>query len=106
MNGRNQAGLFVRGNPWASQGGRARAERLTPQQRRAIARQGFAAFVERRFGGDREAAVSWLGTLGAWASDAPYRDRFPVFDHPGPCPMGRTDSENPHSHKRVCYANR
>ena len=84
--GRDNAGRFTRGNSWASAGGAARAERLTPQERRTIAARGFAAFVDRRFGGDRAAACQWLGQLGAWASDAPYRERFPVFEHPGPCP--------------------
>jgi hypothetical protein len=86
MNGRDASGRFVAGNPWASSGGQARAERLTPERRREIAAAGWAGFVARRFGGDPEAARAWLGQLGAWASDAPYRATFPIFQDPGACP--------------------
>lgn len=88
MTGRDDRGRFTRRNPYASSGGKARAARLTAEQRKAIAAQGFRAFVDTRFSGDRDKAVDWLGKLGAWASDAPYRGRFDVFEHPGPCPGG------------------
>jgi hypothetical protein len=42
--------------------------------------------VLRRFGGDAARAAAWLGRLGMWAADAPYREMFPVYEHPGPCP--------------------
>jgi hypothetical protein len=86
MSGRDTLGRFASGNPYAGDGGRARAARLTPERRREIARAGWLGLVARRFGGDREAAARWFGELGAWATDAIYRDRFPVFEHPGPCP--------------------
>src|ERR1700682_4511645 len=41
-------------------GGRARAARLAPERRRAIAAMGFQALVDQRFGGDRRAAIEWL----------------------------------------------
>lgn len=84
--GRDHRGRFAPANPWASMGGQTRAERLTPERRRQIAARGWAGLVAQRFGGDPARAAAWLGQLGAWASDAPYRDRFPVFQHPGPCP--------------------
>lgn len=90
MNGRDQRGRFTKRNPYASQGGRARAAALPAERRREIAAAGFAAFVAQRFSGDRTRAVAWLGKLGAWVSDVPYRDVFPVFEHPGPCPNGRS----------------
>lgn len=88
MTGRDAHGRFTPGNPYASKGGKARAERLTSEQRKEIARKGFYGLVAQRFNDDRDAACSWLGKLGAWASDAPYRDSFPLFPHPGPCPGG------------------
>ena len=36
MTGRDGAGKFTTGNPWASSGGRARAARLSPQERRGL----------------------------------------------------------------------
>lgn len=84
--GRKTDGRFDLCNPYCFKGGRARAEKLTPERRREIAKMGFAALVEKRFGGDRLAARLYLGLLGAWASDAPYRDLFPKFPHPGPVP--------------------
>lgn len=88
LTGRDAGGLFTRGNPWASKGGQARAAALSPERRRQIAAAGWAGFVARRFGGDPARAAAWLGQLGAWASDAAYRDSFPKFQHPGPCPGG------------------
>jgi hypothetical protein len=86
MAGRDPLGRFAPGNEYAGDGGRARAAQLSPQRRREIARAGWEGLIRRRFGGDREAAERWFGRLGAWASDAAYRDAFPVFQHPGPCP--------------------
>jgi hypothetical protein len=40
-------------------GGLARARALSPDRRSAIAALGFAALVEKRFGGDRRAAIDW-----------------------------------------------
>lgn len=88
MSDRDALGRFLPGNVTASTGGKLRAERLSPERRQAIARAGWRGLVNRRFGGDARAAGEWLGALGAWAADAPYRDRFPVFEHPGPCPAG------------------
>ena len=88
--GRDLKGRFDLCNPHCFEGGRARARRLTPERRREIAALGFAALVEKRFGGDREAAKRYLGLLGAWASDAPYRGTYlAVFEHPGPMPEGK-----------------
>jgi hypothetical protein len=84
--GRKKDGRFDLCNPYSFRGGRARAEKVTPERRREIAALGFATLVEKRFGGDATAAKIYIGLLGAWASDAPYRDLFPVFPHPGPMP--------------------
>jgi len=85
--GRDAAGRFTEANPWAARGGQARADALTPDRRREIAAQGFAALVTRRFGGDRAAALAYLGDLGAWASDRGYAAQgLGVFPHPGPMP--------------------
>lgn len=70
----------------ARKGGLARAARLAPERRSEIARMGWLALVERRFGGDRSAAVAWLTRKGQWASDpCPWNGRFP---DPGPMPGG------------------
>jgi hypothetical protein len=50
-------------------GGRARAARLAPARRREIAAMGFRALVEKRFGGDRRAAINWLIAAGLAAQD-------------------------------------
>lgn len=49
-------------------GGIARAEKLSAERRRAIARMGWEALVRRRFGGDRDAAKAWLVGAGRFAS--------------------------------------
>lgn len=85
--GRDAAGRFAQGNPWAARGGQARADALTPDRRREIATQGFAGLVLKRFRGDRAAALAYLGNLGAWASDRGYAAvGLGVFSHPGPMP--------------------
>lgn len=86
MNDRDPHGRFTPGNGYASVGGRRRAEALPAERRAAIARAGWQAVVVQRFGGDMDAAKAWFGAVGAWASDAPYRETFPKFAHPGPCP--------------------
>lgn len=85
--GRDDAGRFAQANSWAARGGQARADALTPDRRREIAAQGFAALVTKRFRGDRAAALAYLGDLGAWASDRGYAAQgLGVFSHPGPMP--------------------
>lgn len=85
--GRDAAGRFTEANPWAARGGLARADALAPNRRREIAAQGFDALVTKRFGGDRAAALAYLGDLGAWASDRGYAAQgLGVFSHPGPMP--------------------
>ena len=86
MTERDNLGRFVPGNTLASKGGRARAAALTPERRRQIARAGWLALVAKRFDGDASEAARYIGKVGAWAADAPYRDTFPVFQHPGPMP--------------------
>jgi hypothetical protein len=80
-------------------GGLARAARLSPTRRRAIAAMGFQALVEKRFGGDRRAAIDWLTRKGQAAQDRDLSDSLrslggsgamiPLADDPGPmpCPM-------------------
>ena len=60
MNGRDTLGRFTRGNEHASAGGRARAERLTPERRRQIARAGFDALAVLYFDGRKRACAAWL----------------------------------------------
>jgi general stress protein YciG len=65
MTGRDDRGRFARGNAEARRGGQARAQALTPERRREIARAGWLAVVTKRFGGDAEAAAAYLDSLGA-----------------------------------------
>ena len=67
-------------------GGLARAARLSPERRRAIARMGFAALVEKRFAGDRAAAIDWLTRKGLAALDAAFPPPLRKFFDPGPMP--------------------
>lgn len=93
MTGRQGDGRFAARNPYAAQGGRARATVLTSDRRRAIAAQGFAGLVLKRFGGDRVAACDYLARLGAWAADQVFAGsplyKPEVYRHPGPMPEGR-----------------
>lgn len=76
-------GRFTAGNDYATQGGRARAEKLPPERRREIARAGFRALVERRFDGDWEMAKRYVGEVGAWGSDVYRGTPWQRFTHPG-----------------------
>ena len=77
-------------------GGLARAARLSPERRRAIAAMGFQALVEKRFGGNRRAAIEWLVAAGPAAQDDQLRRSLrslggsgaiiPLADDPGPMP--------------------
>ena len=77
-------------------GGLARAARLTPARRREIAAMGFQALVEKRFGGDRRAAIKWLIAAGLAAQDRDLSRSLrslggsgriiPLADDPGPMP--------------------
>jgi hypothetical protein len=50
-----------------------------------IAKQGWRGLVRKRFQGDVGAAREWVGAIGAWAYDAPYRAKgWGSFPHPGP----------------------
>ena len=69
--GRDARGRFTAGNDFAERGGAARAAKLTPERRKAIA-TGYRALVERRFDGDHERAKSWLGDVGVWSADRGY----------------------------------
>jgi hypothetical protein len=76
-------------------GGLARARALSPARRSAIAARGFAALVEKRFAGDRRAAVTWLVAAGLAAQDRALAEALRSlggsgaiipFDDPGPMP--------------------
>jgi hypothetical protein len=77
-------------------GGLARARALSPARRSAIAARGFAALVEKRFGGDRRAAVTWLVAAGLAAQDRALSESLrslggsgaivPLAADPGPMP--------------------
>lgn len=82
---RDERGRFLPGNALAKMGGQARARALCPHCRRQISRAGWRGLVEKRFHGDVDRARQWLGKLGAWASDAGYREiGLGAFQHPGP----------------------
>lgn len=71
----------------AKLGGIARARKLDAARRREIAAQGFAALVDRRFGGDRQRAIDWLTAKGLAALDEGIGfGRRVVFADPGPMP--------------------
>ena len=77
-------------------GGIARAVRLTPKRRSEIARLGFLALVEKRFAGNRRAAVEWLIAAGLAAQDRALSESLrslgasgaivPLATDPGPMP--------------------
>ena len=74
-------------------GGRARAAKLTPERRRAIAQMGFAALVNRRFGGDRQAALDWLTARQLFVNDpCPWNG---VYQDPGPMPPAADQADDP-----------
>jgi hypothetical protein len=81
----------------------ARARALSPARRSAIAALGFAALVEKRFGGDRRAAVVWLVAAGLAAQDRALSESLrslggsgaivPLADDPGPMPPPATPED-------------
>lgn len=73
---RDERGRFVLGNAMASVGGRARAAKLSPEQRSAIALMGFWGLVNKRFDGNKERALFWLSKVGFWGYDQPYVGTF------------------------------
>lgn len=96
---RDSKGRWVKGNPLrlqkgdertrelAAAGGCARAAKLTPEQRSAIARRGLEALAEKHFQGNKQAALEWMGQNGRWAYDAPMREMgIGVFPPPDPLP--------------------
>ena len=66
---RDDKGRFTSGNPFASDGGRARAKKLSERQRRAIARKAYRAMVEKHFAGDYRAQKAYFAALGLWNSE-------------------------------------
>lgn len=94
MPDRDQRGRFAKGNSLAAQGGQARAQKLSPQQRSQIAAKGFQTMVERHFDGDRQKAKAWLTARGLWTLDSGYRQRgFGIFPDPGEHPAHKQDQE-------------
>ncbi len=75
-------------------GGLARATRLSPERRRAIAAMGFQALVDQRFAGDRRAAIDWLTRKGLAARDAAFPPPLRKFFDPGPMPPAKTDDRS------------
>ncbi len=75
---RDEKGRFIKGSAAAfgARGGRARAARLTPEERVELARLGLQAVADRYFGGDVIAAQAWLAVRGGKARGrAALRDR-------------------------------
>lgn len=64
MTGKDTAGRFTPGNGYAALGGRRRAERLTPERRREIARAGWLAFVAKYHHGDVRQAARAIAQAG------------------------------------------
>jgi hypothetical protein len=61
---------------------RAKNGQFLPGNR--IAKQGWLGLVQKRFQGDIGAAREWVGAIGAWAYDAPYRAKgWGAFPYPG-----------------------
>lgn len=87
---RDRRGRFVKGNTIASAGGQARAAKLSPRRRKAIARLARRRMVERHFGGDDRQQRQYFAELGRYAYEAQagsYRERSPLrtaVRHPGP----------------------
>jgi len=83
-------------------GGLARARALSPARRSTIAALGFAALVEKRFGGDRRAAIDWLVAAGLAAQDRALSGSLrslggsgairPLAADPGPMPPAEPSS--------------
>jgi hypothetical protein len=88
---RDKNGRFLKGNPLASKGGQARAEKLPAWRRKEIAQKGFQAMVVKHFNGDRGKATRWLAATGRHALDGMARenDWFFQFPDPGPHPAHR-----------------
>ena len=63
---RDEKGRFTKGNPFAAEGGRARAKKLSKRRRRAIARKGRRAMVEKHFAGDDRAQREYFAALGRY----------------------------------------
>lgn len=57
---------FTNNNSFASKGGKARAERLSAERRREIARRARAVMVSRHFGGDDLAQRAYFAELGVY----------------------------------------
>ncbi len=79
---RDKRGRFVRGNTLARAGGQARAAKLTPRRRKAIARLARRRMVERHFGGDDRrsplrTAVRHPGPIQDWRAK---KLTFSLFD--------------------------
>lgn len=70
---RDSKGRFIAGNTFSSQGGKARAQKLSKRRRRQIAKAGWAAFVTKYFDGADWVARQYMKDHARWAGD-PFRD--------------------------------
>jgi hypothetical protein len=64
---RDERGRFVKGGGGGAAGGRARAAKLSAEERSRIAAMGLQAIADRDFEGDVEAAQRWLASQGGQA---------------------------------------
>jgi hypothetical protein len=78
---------FAPHNPYAKQGGHARAAALTATQRSEIARSGFTATTQQHFNGDPLKHIAWLIEAGLAAQDALYPARMRVWRKAAPHPQ-------------------
>lgn len=90
-NGRDRRGRFAAGNIHARAGGIRRAQVLSPERRREIARKGgkaaIRALADRYFGGDIQAARRWWVARNLYLQDSQYRAQgLGAFPDPGPLP--------------------
>ena len=84
---RDEKGRFTQGNPFAAEGGRARAKKLSRRRRRAIARKAYEAMVEKVFLGDFRAQRAYFAALGVWNSEKVFLG--------SPIPVRATDPGKP-----------
>lgn len=86
MKQRDSNGRFLPGHKFASEGGKARAEKLSAHRRREIASKGYKAMVSKYFNGNKAAANAWLAAKGLFTQDGAARDYDWRFQYPDPGP--------------------
>ena len=83
---------FQPGNAFASIGGRTRAQKLSAERRRDIARSGFEATTQKHFAGDAKRHVQWFIDSGLATQDANYPNWMRVWRKATPHPKHINDA--------------